>query len=399
LQIIPASQPRSPIQNIESSQSADKENTPPTLTHPATPAIGAQPGTVPPQILSLLNSIIETLKIYFSQYPPHTVQRLAELILSPKEHYRNLPSYIHAVDRVVHVTSPANIYPLPAAGTDAFSTKPLINGVGPSTDPNYISWGTSTQVQPSLGSDESLGGALLSPIPWLTNRSAAGGSNGSAHIQELGGEIKTENTETIDGPNGAGSIETVSVSVNGVPSTLMTATLGGENTSGPRAECGVIQGELLHQEQRAGVVPASQYMGKGIPGEVEDDEIPHARGPEEIGMEDMGPQVSRNIGIGMQGIDVEAAVGRRAEVPGKVAKSEEAPTTPKREAGEKMEREGKRVRDGTAPAIGEQASKLVSEPEDREMALVNVDSKTERDVKIGGGKENEGANAMDTTTV
>jgi hypothetical protein len=172
-QLDPASKHESCSQNIGGSQSADKENAPPTPTHTTTLAVDAQPSALPPQILTLLNSVIQTLRTYFSQYPPHTIQRLAELILSPKQHYRNLPSYIHAVDRVVHVTSSANTYPLPAAVPDAFGAKPLINGVGPSADPNSISWGTSTQVQPSLGSDESLGGALLTPIPWLTNRSAA----------------------------------------------------------------------------------------------------------------------------------------------------------------------------------------------------------------------------------
>jgi hypothetical protein len=40
----------------------------------------------------------------------------------------------------------------------------------------------------------------------------------------------------------------------------------------------------------------------------EEIEVPHARGPEEIGMEDMGPQ-RQTTG---HGIDIEAAVGRPA---------------------------------------------------------------------------------------
>jgi hypothetical protein len=110
------------------------------------------------------------------------------------------------------------------------------------------------------------------------------------------------------------------------------------------------------------VVPASQYLGTRASGSTEgvrseDDEIPHARGPEEIGMEDTGPQVARSIGMGMQSIDVEAAVGRRAEGSKETAKNEEAPTTPKREADEEMRREGKKIKDDSAPLKEEQATK------------------------------------------
>lgn len=393
---ISGSQLESPGQNIGNSQSADKENAPPT----ATPPVGAQSNNLPPQILSMLNSIIHTLRTYFSQYPPHTIQRLGELILSPKEHYRNLPSYIHAVDRVVHVTSPANVYPLPAAIPDAFSTRPLINGVGPSADLGTLSWGSSTQAQSSLGSDESLGGALLTPIPWLVNRSAAGNSNGNTRIKDLEGEIKTENTETIDGPNGAGSIETVSVSVNGISSASLTTTLSDESISGLRAECGAPQGELLLQEQQTSIEPASQHLGTSISGEAKgdegDDEVPHARGPDEIGVEDTGPQVAGSMGMHMQAIDVEAAVGRRAEGHDRVAENEEALITPKREAAEEIERGGKRIRDSTVPSKGEQDFKAKSESEFG--APLDVDGKSEGEARIGGGKD-EFVNTMDTTAL
>ncbi|KAK8016394.1 hypothetical protein PG993_014583 [Apiospora rasikravindrae] len=223
------------------------------------------------------------------------------------------------------------------------------------------------------GSDEALGGALLTPIPWLQHGSQGQGglsptssqtdssSAAGDRANDSEGELRTESTETIDGPNGMGSIETVTVTVNGVSS------------MGARVGVGVTQGELLRQEQRAGVVPVSQlvpthHIHPGQfhqqqntqqqqqqqqqqleqdqdqePGPQEDqaggtkegaeedaaaepvsdraeDERPHARGPEEIGAEDMGPQressSSANYGGGagldMHGIDVEAAVGRKA---------------------------------------------------------------------------------------
>lgn len=73
----------------------------------------------------------------------------------------------------------------------------------------------------------------------------------------------------------------------------------------------------------------------------EEDEAPHARGPEEIGMEDIGSQAAVSgsdrgpAHMGMQGINVEIAVGR--EVDTKEVKGEEeveSPETPKREAEE-----------------------------------------------------------------
>jgi hypothetical protein len=290
---------------------------------------------------------------------------------------------------VVHVTSGANIYPLPAAVQDP---RALPNGTGSHTDPNSISWGNSTHTVPSLGSDESLGGALLTPIPWLRPQNQAAISNGN-HVKELAGELKTESTETIDGPNGAGSIETVSISVNGIPSASLSSTANKDSRGGLRAEGGVTQGELLRQEQRAGVVPAAQLANSrnsgdvdGIKGE-EDDETPHARGPEEIGMEDMGPQAAGSVGVAMQGIDVEAAVGRRAEEP----VEEPAPTTPKREADEELESGSKRARDDAS---------IETEPQDEDetMVLADADGK-ETEAKFGEAGENAGPDAIDTSAV
>ncbi|KAI1205451.1 uncharacterized protein F4807DRAFT_285371 [Annulohypoxylon truncatum] len=467
--------PSSPLEPTSSNSSQDnKENTPiaPRVQPPPTsapapaqaasaPAAAAAapppPGTLPQQITSMLTEITSTLQTTFPKYPPHTLQRLSELVIAPKHHYRSLPTYLHALDRVVHVTSGLNIYPLPPAIPDMKSGSLLSNGL---TDALAAPspWATP-------GSDEALGGALLTPIPWLQpnhhgiggpssalntpgqrSPNSAGGGGGGAGSggggqgnagaggsssmggaggamgggNDLEGEVRTESTETIDGPNGVGSIETVSVSVNGIPS------MGARGV-------GVTQGELLRQEQRAGVVPVSQLVpshhvhsanphaqvhrrasasptseavpsgsaagggaqvqggqagqaqGQGAEAdrksvspptaaEVEnaassassanvgngngngngsgaagagagttaisqpnpnpvdadapvgsiagsEEEKPHARGPEEIGPEDMGPQhgsssstsstVGGPGGVEMQGIDIEAAVGRK----------------------------------------------------------------------------------------
>ena len=323
-----------------SSQSTNKENAPPPPKEPA--------ATRSSQIKILLESISSTLNTHFSKHPPHTVQRLAELILTPKQHYKTLPSYLHAVDRVVHVTSGANTFPLPPAIPDPSSSAILSNGG--SIDPLSVSWGnpaTGPQ-QNGLGSDESLGGALLTPISWL-QPSKINGSH-----SPLEGEVTTESTEMIDGPNGMGGIETVSVSVNGISSTRSDDVL-------LRSEGGVTQGELLRQEQRAGVVPVAQLQPKGdVEGLGEEDESPHARGPDEIGPEDIGTQHTGNgsdkggLAVKMQGIDVEAAVGRKTE-PGPNTEDSviSPPGTPKREAEEEIASDAKRVKEDVKDAGGD----------------------------------------------
>ncbi|KAK3382486.1 hypothetical protein B0T24DRAFT_587236 [Lasiosphaeria ovina] len=383
-------------------------------------------GTLPAAIAAQLEEVMSTLTLNFSQFPPHTIQRLAELVLRPRQHYRGLVAYLHALDRVVHVTSGANIYPLPPAIPDMGAMSLLANGVGGTGGRLSI----NTSAANNIGSDEALGGALLTPIPWLARHANGGGSDdssdagslspssavggsglipaqqqqppqqpqpqqssspvqqqprpvgqGSTGGRPLEGQVRTESTETIEGPNGMGSIETVSVSVNGIPSMGAGAAL---------VQRGVTQGELLRQEQRAGVVPLSQLARQqqqqqqqlelaaaalnggslelsptmddtGASSEVADedaamnessegedeDEIPHARGPEEIGAADTGPQTATtsNLAVGpsgtvdISGIDVEAAVGRRLQSPPKQQKTEGAspdaatvPESPKREA-------------------------------------------------------------------
>ncbi|KAG4411630.1 hypothetical protein IFR04_015229 [Cadophora malorum] len=382
--------PSSPPPASDSSQ--NKENAPPQPT----------PTALPTPIQDLLTSIISTLTTLFTKNPPHTIQRLAELILEPKQHYRSLPAYLHALDRVVHVTSGAHTFPLPPAIPDPSSLSLLSNGTSSSVDPLSISWGNpAASIAPALGSDESLGGALLTPISWL-NRN--GGSSTGSH-SPLEGEVRTESTEMIDGPNGMGGIETVSVSVNGVSSA--TAQTGSESeVASLRAEGGITQGELLRQEQRAGVVPATQLGGRGdSDGLGEEDELPHARGPEEIGMEDMGPQHAAGSGtergaVGMQGIDIEAAVGRRLDpksdgeeedVEKEVKDEEEAtaeskePSTPKRDADEELGGEEKRVKADDAKS--------------EDVDIVDADGKTADEKKVGEEGETKGPDAVDTTTV
>lgn len=125
--------------------------------------------SLPPPLGLLLSSIRSAIQSFFVEKPPHTIQRLAELILHPTVHYRTLPAYLRAVDRVVSVTSGADVFPFNAPA----SASPQLNGLVQPTHSAgaYLAPDDAT----SLGSDESLGGALLTPIPWLTNASFEGG--------------------------------------------------------------------------------------------------------------------------------------------------------------------------------------------------------------------------------
>ncbi|KAI1115620.1 hypothetical protein F5Y14DRAFT_409731 [Nemania sp. NC0429] len=466
-------------ENKENKESNPIEPRPTTEPHlaatepPANPVPAPlSPDTLPLQLASMLSDITSYLQSTFPTYPPHTIQRISELVTNPKRHYRSLTTYLHALDRVVRVTSGLNVYPLPS--TFAEVPGALANGVLESSSR------TGPRVSP--GSDEALGGALLTPIPWIQHdrRSITGSlplpaqlaqaqqaqSSASTPTQEvpaeLEGEVRTESTERIDGPNGVGSIETVSVSVNGIPS------MGARGVS-------VTQGELLRQEQEAGLVPVSQLVpshqihsgsnpgiaaqqqiqarihqqralaqsqnqarvpspaeslnspnsasntastsssatleGESVAADADnivgaigsvhsnnaEDERPHARGPEEIGVDDLGPQtatasafsISTTTGNLRQGIDVQAAVGRAPLETSASSKGEEdakdngaddnkmdidedkagaRALTPKREAEDELEGAvTKKLKDESTPAPAESDSKAnEGEPESKE---------------------------------
>lgn len=365
----------------------------------------------------MLHGVTSHLTVNFPDYPPHTIQRLAELVLKPRPQYRSVVGYLNALDRVVHVTSGANLYPLPPAIPDLSGMGGMSNGGGPDTDNGPASLSAAN----NIGSDEALGGALLTPIPWLTRRTNGDGGDDDGSISDAGSssplsasgasdpstqheqqqralaqqhshitfaqssvspQVRKESTEMIEGPNGMGSIETVSISVNGIPST----GAGGHLLSlAQQPQRGVTQGELLRQEQRAGVVPVSQVAGNSnanpntttpqgytaaqttplsaaphgegsstttstapradediVMGEnsdpeeeQQDEEAPHARGPQEIGPEDTGPQTARSSiamshtgAVDMNALDVEAAVGRRLQSPPTSAPAADTNTSP-----------------------------------------------------------------------
>lgn len=171
-------------------ESSNKENTSPTdfQTLPQAVRTGSPPsservpdsqpqppsastnGQLPPPLAFLLSAIRSSIKSFFEDKPPHTIQRLAELVLYPTKHYRTLPAYLRAVDRVVSVTSSADIFPFQTPAATNAQTNGLVlpgNSSGVYIAPDFAH---------GLGSDESLGGALLTPISWLTNTPFEGGN-------------------------------------------------------------------------------------------------------------------------------------------------------------------------------------------------------------------------------
>lgn len=298
----PASDPTTPPRKHPApgsplSQSVDKENSPPSSpptaarpfgslsTSPVAPQLLQPPeGTLPPALLASLTFIKCTLVSAFAKDAPYTIQRFSELILRPKQHYRFLHSYLNALERVISVVSGASFFPLPAVGgsSSAFVT---MNGNGAQT----------------LGSDEGLGGALLTPIPWLRNDSEDDNGRSPKRIRLSVSSADEADTE-------------VGGSVRSVEEVL-------------RQEGGVTQGELLRQAQENSNPPApvasaqSNYQVAEVAGwtedegqtkrservEAEHEEQTHA-GPGAIGLEDTGVQ-EHELGSG-QVLNMEAAVGR-----------------------------------------------------------------------------------------
>ncbi|KAJ5679538.1 hypothetical protein N7462_007782 [Penicillium macrosclerotiorum] len=193
--------------------------------------------TLPPPLVLLLNSIRSAIQTLFVRKPPHTIQRLAELILRPTAHYRTLPAYLRAVDRVVSVTSGADIFPFNSPATTGTQPNGLMhptNSAGTYLTPDYSS---------GLGSDESLGGALLTPIPWLTNVSFESESGGA--LQEVA----------------------------------------------PSQEQGIDTGATLAMEGQ------EAEAGSSSPPTDTSDEVPHARGPPVVGVEDLGLQDGKDLEV------------------------------------------------------------------------------------------------------
>lgn len=340
----------------------------------------------------MLASIQSTLRSCFSQNPPHTIQRLAELVLYPNKHYKTLPAWLRAVDRVVAVSSTADIFPLPHAQPlpNSVIDASLLNGTsngeldetGSGTGGGGILWDNSRErangVDAGLGSDESLGGALLTPIPWLKDGLGMHDSN---------------NTEASTATDDSGDSDMLVV---------------------PDREHGAVtQGELIRQEQEAGVIPVSSTVGgqsrmmsgareTGGDDVMADDEfedsIPHARGPGIVGTVDMGF-------VGGRGVEVSIESGEQRLQEDKTGVVNDAQTVLTQSKQKNVEDEEMQV-DARAASDSKGYSGLtdsasdaaaIKADSDGDMVLLDVDGKTEEQQEADGenSEENIGSDAKD----
>lgn len=293
-------------------ESSNKENTSPTdiQTSPQAARTGSPPsservpdsqpqpsgastgGQLLPPLAFLLSAIRSSIKSFFEDKPPHTIQRLAELVLYPTKHYRTLPAYLRAVDRVVSVTSSADVFPFQTPAVTNAQSNGLVlpdNSSGVYMAPDFAH---------GLGSDESLGGALLSPIPWLTNAS-------------------------FEGEN-----------ANGDPGILVEGTEA-----------------LPTQPEEQGtttLVPSEAEETAATTSPEPSDEVPHARGPIVLGVEDMGLQDGK-------GVEMRLAADGAANVPAVAATTTTQPTEEQEKAESTGDKDGDIVLTDTNPKEGEEA--------------------------------------------
>lgn len=291
-----------PVPPFPTSSATTTTNVPDSLPpsqHEATPP--APPiDEIPALLIQMLNGITTTLRSAFAEKPPHTIQRLAELVLHPTKHYKTLPAWLRAVDRVVGVSSSADIFPL-AQGPP---THGIVNGIDEKNNPGRgggILFG-STEIRNgysydanNLGSDESLGGALLTPIPWLKNGLATSSS--------------TDSLDSSDDASRSGNSDMLADPTLDLPPALSQDRE--QDPLVPEREGGAVtQGELIRMEQEAGVVPVTHSSRPvrimGINDDMDDEdedeeedegeleemdeesEAPRARGPDLVGTVDMG---------------------------------------------------------------------------------------------------------------
>ncbi|KAJ5570069.1 uncharacterized protein N7459_009499 [Penicillium hispanicum] len=259
--------------------------------------------TLPPPLALILASIRSAIQSFFVEKPPHTIQRLAELILRPTAHYRTLPAYLRAVDRVVSVTSGADVFPFSTPANTSTQSNGLVhstNSAGTYLTPDHAH---------GLGSDESLGGALLTPIPWLTSTPFEG---------EDGNALEEEETAPAHGEE----------LISGAADSLTAA-----------------------ESEEAGAP-------SGSPPAEASEEVPHARGPPVVGVEDLGLQDGKGVEMNL------GAEGKQDVVTGDDVPNSDPPATETPQgSGEAAtsDKDGDIVLGDTKPKDGDSATEETTE--------------------------------------
>ncbi|RAH45178.1 uncharacterized protein BO95DRAFT_443367 [Aspergillus brunneoviolaceus CBS 621.78] len=261
------------------------ERIPDSQPGPSSSSTSTNAPTLPAPLDHLLTAISTNIRTLFPSKPPHTIQRLAELILRPTAHYRTLPAYLRAVDRVVSVTSPADIFPFQT--TTGTQQPVLSHHQQPNGTLNGSATAAAAAAEPSfmfsvdnaLGSDESLGGALLTPIPWLHN--AASSPNGEGDQEAAGGSV----------------VGVIGQSETGFAAAAETTTIGSGGGLGGGG------GESTTATTTGEIDPENEVMGgmESVPTEPGVEDVPHARGPPVVGVEDLGLQDGKGVEMDLDG--------------------------------------------------------------------------------------------------
>lgn len=236
--------------------------------------------TLPPPLAFLLNSIRSSINSSFTEKPPHTIQRLAELILRPTTHYRTLPAYLRAVDRVVSVTSSADIFPFQMPASSAAQSNGLVHPGNHGA--SYLATDTY-----SFGHDESfgsLGGALLTPIPWLSNVSLEG---------EVANTLEQGEWHFLSSRLSWFLLPSCRRILHGFYGLWLI-------TGSPGVE------EAIPTQQQNVAVPENEDSGATVssPPPDQSEEMPHARGPPVLGVEDLGLQDGKGVQMALEGTQV-----------------------------------------------------------------------------------------------
>ncbi len=284
----------------------------------------------------------------------------------------------------------------------------------------------------SLGSDESLGGALLTPIPWLRNNGLGGDEESSQEASQLldSHHHHSANSDPLGDPNGMTTVGSSHPDV--------------DHLVPERADGAVTQGELMRMEQEAGVIPMTTtsseeaggagrtVAGQGAHDEEgahyldEGDNVPHARGPDVVGAVDMGRVGGQDVQIHIGSPPPETAKSQQHTDPNDAQTV--LPTTSRQDEAntildadveaaasdsEDFEIVLKSTEDADADAdamlLDQSEGRRKSPPadakepdeQDGDIVLVDADGKTddERDSKADASGENVGPDAVDSSTV
>lgn len=151
------------------------------------------------------------------------------------------------------MSSGADIFPLPLSVPPSATIDGILsNGINGAAT-NYSLFNDT-----GLGSDESLGGALLTPIPWLSNA-----------------------------PSPSSTEHGLSQTTASADSTIIAVLAGDESG--------------IHNAP-----PETTEADKAPNDNTEDDDIPHARGPSIIGVEDMGLQEGKDVHMTLLPVESES---------------------------------------------------------------------------------------------